>query len=339
MHLPKRLNTRTKKMNIADLMKPGNYSLSRKILLLSSLSLAACNPSQPTSSEAKPDTSTIRMTEQASAPTSSERISSALASELEATLTEAVNQALALSEASKSFIATPSEKTHTSLQQQYQRAHSAYRLAAVVVHLSSGQVQANTMIDAFPMLPGYLDSVEGYPNSGLIHSEISIDLATLQDEHQFSDELYLTLGFHPFEFILNGDPSEPIPAWRRFVVEGTDKQKAAAQRRAEYLLLIAEALRTDIQQELTQWQQTKSIRLAFLKDQREMESYLETETQHTGAEGAERIKAFWLSLDALQATAESTMTAEEPGKTSLSDNSSPESPEQLDGPAPAENAQ
>lgn len=326
-------------MNATDLMKPKHRSLSLGILVLSALSLAACNPSQPTSSKATPNALSNQVTEQPQTQASSDLISSKLASELEATLLDAVNQSIALTETSKSFLEAPSEKTHTSVQQQYKRAHSAYRLAAVVLYLSSGTVQANSMIDAFPMLPGYLDSVEGYPSSGLIHSEVSIDLVTLQGEHQFSDELYLTLGFHPFEFILNGDPSAPIPAWRRFAIEGTDKQKAAAQRRAEYLLLIADTLQADIQQQLNQWQQEKTVRLAFLKDQREMDSYLAEETEHSGEESAERIKDFWLSLDALQANTESTMIEEEPGKTSLSDSSSPESPEQSGDQAPVENAQ
>jgi uncharacterized iron-regulated protein len=326
-------------MNMADLMKARHRSLGRSILVLSSLSLAACNPSQPTSPDAAPDARQSPAVEQVQTQAPSDRVSSKLASELESTLLEAVNQSRALTLASKTFLEAPTEQGHTSLQQQYQRAHSAYRLAAVVLYLSSGTTQANTMIDAFPMLPGYLDSVEGYPSSGLIYSEVNIDLATLQEEHQFSDELYLTLGFHPFDFILNGDASAPIPAWRRFVVEGTDKQKAAAQRRAEYLLLIAETLQADIQQQLNQWQQEKTVRLAFLKDQRVMEIYLEEETQHSGEEGAERIKAFWLSLDALQATPESTMTGEEPEKTSPSDSLSPESQEQSDDQAPAENAQ
>lgn len=339
MHIPQRLGRRTKTMNVTDLMKPKHRSLSLSILVISALHLAACNPSHPTNPEATPNEPLNQVAEQAQTQASSDLMSSKLASELEATLIEAANQSVALTQASKSFLEVPSEKTHSSLQQQYQLAHSAYRLAAVVLYLSSGTAQANPKIDAFPMLPGYLDSVDGYPSSGLIHSEVGIDLATLQEEHQFSDELYLTLGFHPFEFILNGDPSAPIPAWRRFVVEGTDKQKAAAQRRAEYLLLIAETLQADIQQQLNQWQQDKAVRLAFLKDQREMESYLEAEREHSGKEGAERIKAFWLSLDALQATTESTMIEGEPGKTSPSDSSSPESPEQSDDQVPAESAQ
>lgn len=322
-----------------DLIKLKHRSRSLSILVLSTVALTACNPSQPTNSEATPNTPSGQPPEQAKTPASSDLISSKLAEKLEATLIDAANQSVALTQASKSFLEAPSEKAHTSLQQQYQLAHSAYRLGAVVLYLSSGTAQANTMIDAFPMLPGYLDSVEGYPSSGLIHSEVGIDLATLQEEHQFSDELYLTLGFHPFEFILNGDPSAPIPAWRRFVLEGTDKQKAAAQRRAEYLRLIAETLQADIQQQLNQWQQEKTVRLAFLKDQREMESYLETETEHSGEEGAARIKAFWLSLDALQTTTESTMIEEEPEKTSPSDSSSPVSPAQSGDQAPAENAQ
>lgn len=250
--------------------------------------------------------------------------SPALLLELEEKLLDAAAQANALNTATNAFLASPSEPAHNELLDTYQQAHQSYRLASAVFFLASGQNASNLMIDAFPMLPGYLDSVEGYPSSGLIHSEISIDLKTLKNEHQFSDQLYLTLGFHPFEFILAGDPSSPIAAWRRFAIEGTEKQKISAQRRSGYLALLASRLQNDIEQRVIWWQKSKPVRLAFLNDERVMEEYLGEEREHTGDAGAERIKSFWLSLDALQTNAEAAMTEEAPEKTSPSDSSSQE---------------
>lgn len=294
------------------------------LLTASCIALTACDSPRPTPEPPNPETSPETQTDQQTEKKEQNKPSLALILELEAKLLDAASQANTLDTQTKTFVASPSEQAHTNLLEAYEQTHQSYRFAAAVLFLASGQNASNLMIDSFPMLPGYLDSVEGYPSSGLIHSEISIDLKTLEDEHQFSDQLYLTLGFHPYEFILTGDPSSPIAAWRRFAIEGTDKQKVAAQRRSDYLTLLANHLHNDIQQQALWWQKSKPVRLAFLNDQRVMERYLEEEKAHTGDAGVERIKTFWLSLDALQKSAENAMTEEAPEKTLPSDSSSPE---------------
>lgn len=313
-------------MNTLTPMTRTHRRILKCLLTASCMAVIGCNPSTPTSSE-PPETPENSLEAQIGQQLGAEEQaapSPALILELEAKLLNAATQVSSLNTATKTFLASPSEQAHTDLLEAYQQAHQSYRLGATVLFLASGENASNLMIDAFPMLPGYLDSVEGYPSSGLIHSELSIDLKTLEDEHQFSDQLYLTLGFHPYEFILTGDPSSPIAAWRRFAIEGTKKQKIAAQRRSDYLALLANHLQKDIQQQVLWWQKSKPVRLAFLNDQRIMEGYLKEEKEHTGDAGAERIKDFWLSLDALQTSAEIAKTEEVPEKTLPSDSSSQE---------------
>lgn len=313
-------------MKTKTLLIRTHHAMRQSLIMTFCLALIACNPSKPTTPKEllTSETSQEAQTDPQTNTAEQAKISPELILELEAKLLDAAEQANILNTVTDTFLASPSEQAHSTLLEAYQRAHQSYRLAAAVLFLASGQTTENLAIDAAPMLPGYLDSVEGYPNSGLIHSEMNLDLNTLKDEHQFSDQLYLTLGFHPFEFILQGDPSSPIAAWRRFVSEGTEKQKSAAQRRTTYLSLLANNLRSDIRQQALLWQKTKSVRKAFLNDPRIMEDYLEKEKEHSGEAGAERIKAFWLSLDALQDSASSTMTEEEPESTLPSDSSSQE---------------
>ncbi|KZY74605.1 hypothetical protein A3742_08510 [Oleiphilus sp. HI0071] len=307
-------------------MTATRYYAIRSLFAFACVMLSACNPAKPTSSEHEKNVETSLEAQMELETTSKnlEKPSKSLVLELEAKLLDAATQANALNTETKAFLASPTEQGHADLLQTYQKAHQSYRLASAVLFLASGQSASNLLIDAFPMLPGYLDSVEGYPSSGLIHSEMNINLKTLEDEHQFSDELYLTLGFHPYEFILTGDPSSPIAAWRRFTIEGTEKQKLAAQRRSAYLALLATQLQNDIEQQTLWWQKSKPVRLAFLNDERVMEEYLEKERDHSGESGAKHIKAFWLSLDALQKSETPPMTEEAPEKTSPSDSSSPE---------------
>ncbi|WP_157678127.1 imelysin family protein [Oleiphilus messinensis] len=60
-------------------------------------------------------------------------------------------------------------------------------------------------LDQAPLLPGYLDSVQGYPLSGLVHSEMSLTREALLAQHQFADTYYVAVGFHALEFLLWGE--------------------------------------------------------------------------------------------------------------------------------------
>ncbi len=61
----------------------------------------------------------------------------------------------------------------------------------------------SSLLDATPMLPGYLDTVPGYPDSGITHAPgLELSATLLQEKHQYADPLFLTFGLHPIEFML-----------------------------------------------------------------------------------------------------------------------------------------
>ena len=174
---------------------------------------------------------------------------------------ETITLSKQLSASIESFLQSPSDTALESAQRIWTQTHDAYLLAATadfleirhpVLDLSQSEPSVihplRLRLDQYPILPGYLDSVAGYPNSGLVHSELKINFETLNAEHQFSDRAYVTLGFHALEFILNGDPGIDEPRHQDFLmVDGATKaEEKAILRRREYLTFLSDQLNRDL---------------------------------------------------------------------------------------------
>lgn len=157
-----------------------------------------------------------------------------------------------LKDAVATFIANPKASTLIPAREQWRSAHRQYQILMTgyqLAGLTPPQVRDDRdPIDAWPLLPGYLDRVPGYPRSGLVHSETPLTPGFLREEHQSTDFYYLTLGFHPLEYLLWG-PEHEDPATRasRFVPreEPPAEQIDTRERRAELLRLIAHGLKRD----------------------------------------------------------------------------------------------
>ncbi|WP_097462328.1 imelysin family protein [Mangrovitalea sediminis] len=109
-----------------------------------------------------------------------------------------------------SFAGQPDAASLQSAQTAWKIAHLAYReyqQMRALAGLPKDKGSADT-VDATPMLPGYLDSVPGYPASGLVHAGTPLTPAYLRQEHRSTDPYFLTLGFHPLAFMLFGTPQE-----------------------------------------------------------------------------------------------------------------------------------
>ena len=102
-------------------------------------------------------------------------------------------------------------------------------------------------LDQYPLLPGYLDVVEGYPFSGLIYSDISITRDSMIQEFQLGDPAYVTLGFHALEVILKG--SNQNRKINEFSVLSSTSDSSTAPpelRRTLYAILLATEIEKDI---------------------------------------------------------------------------------------------
>ncbi len=161
----------------------------------------------------------------------------------------------------------PVDATLSSARSQWLNSHQAcYRLLPLIkaaqLHPSTlGKIgQLNRYIDAWPMLPGYVDGVGAYPHSGLVNDiTLPINAETLRHQHGFTDDMEVSLGFHALEFLLWGEHGErPVSDFMPSNTGTSPELKTTElpnNRRRTYLILAGNLL-IDDQSRLTQkWQQ------------------------------------------------------------------------------------
>lgn len=87
-----------------------------------------------------------------------------------------------------------------------------FALAAVSPGLFGDLVHAQYALDANPILPGYLDAVEGYPFSGLVN-DISVNLTAqnLRQQQGLTDLEDVVLGLHAMAYLLWGENGQQSP--------------------------------------------------------------------------------------------------------------------------------
>ena len=180
-----------------------------------------------------------------------------------------LTEASLLKEQITQFAISPSDKTRHDSLLAWEQAHNRYLAGRFLDQLFTGLITSELQnqseqplldvhkrLDAYPLLPGYLDAVQGYPLSGLIHTEIPLTLATLYQEFQLGDAAYVTLGFHALEVMLKGTDKERKVTDFEALKTLQDTSKASpALRRTLYCSLLAEQIQEDIKTLPTQWQQ------------------------------------------------------------------------------------
>ncbi len=109
------------------------------------------------------------------------------------------------------------------------------------------KLSIKTKLDQYPLLPGYLDAVEGYPYSGLIYSDIPITREIMEQEFQLGDPAYVSLGFHALELILKGsDQKRKVSDFSRLKSTQDTSSAPAELRRTLYAILLAAEIENDI---------------------------------------------------------------------------------------------
>lgn len=140
----------------------------------------------------------------------------------------------------KRFLDDTDESRLDAVRAAWKQAHEDY-LAAAVYFVG----QTNDLvfrIDAWPIMAGFLDSVPGYPQSGIVNDyAISIDAATLIDQHGLTSPEEVSLGFHALEYLIF---SRPLTDFIPVHTTGPD----TTSRRRETCRIIAELLVMDVNQ-------------------------------------------------------------------------------------------
>lgn len=146
----------------------------------------------------------------------------------------ALERALTLNQAVRSYLDNPAGQGLQELQQHWLTAHESWLEASFLDH---GETDGQSLIDAWPIEPGYLDSLPAYPESGLVNDmTLTMNSSTVRQQHQYTDDREVALGFHVIEYYV----------FSRDVADLTGDNPANERRRL-LLSLSAELLLLDMQ--------------------------------------------------------------------------------------------
>lgn len=193
--------------------------------------------------------------------------------ELDFTAVEAAMEAMQ-SEISD-FIDQPNAATLASVRNSWIDAHRLYELTALHRYFarlilteqdSLTLFQLQYQINHWPILPGYIDYVDGYPDSGIVHDvNVPLDVASLREQHGFLDISEAILGFHVLEYLIwgaNEDGNSPRPASDYLAATQLSASQAengyvldqlANNRRRVLLTIVGQAILEDFQQTSSLW--------------------------------------------------------------------------------------
>ena len=170
----------------------------------------------------------------------------------------------------QSSIATLTDQTNIEnlnlSKQAWLNAHSAYELTTLhryyVTQLMGEQdslalMQLQYQINHWPIVPGYIDYVDGYPDSGIVHDiNVNLDADSLREQHGSFDVSEVTLGFHAIEFLLWGYDADSVarPATDfdavleltpKEIESGYTLEQLSNNRRRLFLTVVADTLVND----------------------------------------------------------------------------------------------
>ncbi|MEQ8952905.1 MAG: imelysin family protein, partial [Gammaproteobacteria bacterium] len=110
---------------------------------------------------------------------------------------------------------TPNETNMEMARDNWLTSHSAYEQTALHLYLAANNVieaqnlnlfQFQYRIDHWPILPGYVDYVDGYSDSGIVFdTSVAIEEDSILQLHGTFDISEAAIGFHVVEFLLWGE--------------------------------------------------------------------------------------------------------------------------------------
>ncbi len=204
-------------------------------------------------------------------PVSREDVARHYATVVEASYADTLTSASLLRDAIHAFVATPSEATLASARQAWLAAREPYGQTEAF-RFYSGPIDdakgPEGRINAWPLDEAYIDSVKGKANSGIINNRKSVlskdKLAALNER---GGEENISTGYHAIEFLLWGQDFDANGPGKRSWNDFVDGQAANADRRRDYLKIIADLLVEDIASVAKAWQAgSTNYRAKFEKD-------------------------------------------------------------------------
>ncbi len=146
--------------------------------------------------------------------------------------------------AAQAFVDAPDEASRQALQTAWQNAHLAFA-SLRVLPLFGADAELMFEVDAWPIEPGFIDSLNGYPESGIVNDPtLTIDLATVASQHGITDPGEVSLGYHPLEYYAF---ERPITDFVLDLDDDDQTKQDAVTRRRQLFSLIADALTSRVE--------------------------------------------------------------------------------------------
>jgi putative iron-regulated protein len=243
-------------------------------LALTSLTLAACGSDDETVATTAPAPVVTEPAGSGAAPAEADMLAVATtyADLVTASYDASIASATELKTAIDAFVADPTDATLKAAKDQWLASRDDYG-PTEAFRLYDGPIDApetgpEGQINAWPLDEAYIDYVKDDPAAGIINNvtdfpEITVDVLTGANEQ--GGEANISTGWHAIEFLLWGQDFDPEGPGARPVTDYTTAENA--DRRGEYLTLLAQLLIDDLNFVNDQWKpDTGAYRTEFLAD-------------------------------------------------------------------------
>ena len=170
-----------------------------------------------------------------------------------------------LQQATDAFLKVPDSQSMGILQATWRSAHQAYIGSQIGLFADSpAKSRLVFALDSWPVQPGFIDDIQGYPESGIINDmTIEITVATLRRQHGITDSEEVCLGYHAIEYLVFQRPLDDF-----IITEPQPSPDSRVVRRRQLLkLMVAEII-----QDLTEVADT--ITMQFRKGKQRSNSYI-----------------------------------------------------------------
>ena len=173
------------------------------------------------------------------------------------------------------FLADPQSDTMNQMRSGWLTTHSSYELTTLHRYFAElilpeedvlALYQLQYRMNHWPLLPGYVDYVSGYQDSGIVNDiNVALAIPTLQEQHGAFDLAEAALGFHVLEFLIwgeNTDRQSERPPNDYFIVRelsaaevenGMELEQLSNNRRREMLRLNSVSLINDFNSSRAIW--------------------------------------------------------------------------------------
>lgn len=230
----------------------------RKVALIFALlaGLSACEQKRVEQSPAQQEATSQVFNEKAA-----EELTRAVWQAGEAQLADTRAAVEALQRAVATLLDQPTEDHLESAKLAWLEAHRDFAAALPYIQLAFAPAELRSQgrqlllaLDSWPVQPGYLDTVPGYSDSGIVNdTAIELTLANLRKQHRLTAHEEASTGFHAMEIMLWGPTSERTAEQFQQVSEGEKPEALAANRRRELTRLIGRGIAEDVDGLARRW--------------------------------------------------------------------------------------